>query len=136
MVRFYIMYLFSSAALWKILRGIVFDKSHLKILLVQMDLWHAKNESWYSPIFKLYTTYLWISYTSMILVIILQLSFLIGFVTKKYDKWLFLLFLFFCLANQIVFRHFFFELLILGMTLLFVPKRLEIEYGVSGEKAL
>jgi len=121
MTRYYIMYLFASAALWKIFRGVSFDFNHLNSLMFQMNIWHAQEDPWYAWIFNLYTTHEWLSYFSMFAVIVLQLAFIVGFLTKKYDKWLLFLFIFFCVVDFIVFRHFFFELLVLTLSLLYYP---------------
>lgn len=122
MARYYVMYLFVSAAFWKILRGVPFEKYHLRNLLLQLNVWHAEREHWYARVFKLFTSNLWLSYLCMQAVIALQLFFIIGFISKKYDKWLLYLFVFFCIADYIVFRHFFFELLILCLPFLYPSK--------------
>ena len=127
MARYYVMYIFASAALWKILRGIPFDINHLQSLQFQNNIWYTLQDSWYAWVFKLSTANKWISYCCMQIVIILQLSFVIGFITKKYDKWLIGLFVFFCIADYVVFRHFFFELTVLILPLLVPFKNMDLD---------
>lgn len=118
--RYYWLYIFSSAALWKIFRGTVFYKEQLSNILKsqQLDLLLQNPDSMQARAVQYLIAHPGISHTVLIANVILQLSFLIGFFTKRYDAVLFCVAIIFCVANYFVMSIVSAELLILNLTLI------------------
>ena len=119
-VRYYWLYIFASAALWKILRGSFFYTEQLSNILKsqQLDLLLQKPDSLQTHIVQYLIANPHVSHWVLATNVIVQLSFLIGFFTKKYDSLLFVLAIVFCVANYFVMNIVSAELLILNLTLL------------------
>jgi hypothetical protein len=119
-VRYYFLYIFSSAALWKILRGSAFYHDQLSNILKQQQI----NLLLQNPAgYKAHIAQFLIShpdFSHMVLLgnVLLQLSFSIGFFTKKFDRYLFWIAILFVVANFLVMGILSMELLILDLTLL------------------
>ena len=118
LIRFYICFIFSSAAFWKIGRGSFWHESQFQniIRLQHSELLtlEPKNSEYYNFIDFLLnnnqiSTFLWI------LAVILQLCFIIGFFTKKYDYLLLLNLLVFLLSDFIIMNISFYEYTILSV---------------------
>jgi len=119
-VRYYFLYIFSSAALWKILRGSAFYHDQLTNILKsqQINLLLQNPDSLKGHIAQYLIAHTNASYAILLVNVALQLSFLIGFFTKKYYKLLFILSIIFVVANFLVMGILSMELLILNLTLL------------------
>jgi hypothetical protein len=119
-VRYYLLYIFSSAALWKILRGSAFYHDQLSNILKaqQIDLLLQNPDSFKAHIAQYLIANSGVSHLLLIVNIILQLIFILGFFTKKFDMLLFALSVIFVIANYYVMGIMSFELLILNLTLL------------------
>ena len=87
-LRYYFFYLFTSAAIWKFTQHGVFNKQQLSnILLVQhKEILTAQVTTYQNFIYWL-INHASVSYTLYVAATLLELSFIIGFFTKKYD-WL------------------------------------------------
>lgn len=118
--RYYLLYVFSSAAVWKALRGSAFYKEQLSNILKhqQLDLLLQQPESLRASIVQYLITNPEISHLVLLVNVIVQLSFMVGFVTKKFDSILFALAIVFCTANYFVMNIVSAEILILNLTLL------------------
>jgi hypothetical protein len=116
--RFYTCFIFSSAAFWKIGRGTFWQESQFQnILRVQHSellALDSKNSVYFKFIDFIINNYE-ISNLLWLFAIILQLSFLIGFFTKKYDHILLLNLLIFILTDFILMNICFFEYIILSV---------------------
>jgi hypothetical protein len=119
-VRYYTLFIFVSAAFWKIVRGNIFDPFHMLNILRSQHaqfLWeqpaaiHAQIIRWLMQFPGFCQGILWSG-------VCVQLVFAIGFFTKKYDRLLLILMVLFVIVNYGVMRIVSFELLILGLTLL------------------
>ena len=118
--RYYLLYIFASAALWKILRGSAFYHDQLSnILKAQaIDLLLQNPDNYKAHFAQYLISHTGISHVLLLANVVLQLSFLTGFFTKKYDMILFWLAITFVVANYYVMGIISFELLILNLTLL------------------
>ncbi len=118
--RFYLLYIFSSAALWKLLRGAVFYPDQLSNILKsqQLDLLLQQPNSFAAAVAHYLIVHPGISHLVLIANVLLQLSFLVGFFTKRFDTALLFLLILFVLANYFVMGIVSSEILILGITLL------------------
>jgi len=119
-VRYYWLYIFASAALWKILRGSVFYADQLSNILKaqQLDLQLQQPDSFQAQVVQYLIANPQVSHWVLIVNVLVQFSFLIGFFTKKFDTLLFVLAIVFCAANYFVMSIVSAELLILNLTLL------------------
>jgi hypothetical protein len=120
LVRYYFLYLFASAAFWKIFRGSVFYTEQLSNILKsqQLNLLLQNPDSIKAHIAQYLIANPQVSHVLLIATILLQLSFLSGFFTRRFDMILFWLAIVFCVANYLVMGIISFELLILNLTLL------------------
>ena len=119
-VRYYFLYMFSSAALWKILRGSAFYHDQLSDILKQqqVNLLLQNSAGFKAHIAQFLIAHNDVSHILLLANVMLQLSFGIGFFTKKYDRILFWLAILFVVANFFVMGILSMELLILDLTLL------------------
>lgn len=128
-IRYYIAFVFISAALWKLLRGGVFiDGIMVEILKLQHLTSLIENpSSFYSSFILHLIEHPLISQGILLFAIVLQLTFIIAFRTKKYDFFLFALFFLFFLGDWIVMGISFFEFYAFGI-FLYPWKSIEVEY--------
>ena len=119
-VRYYLLFIFASAAIWKITRGSVWlddqmvltlKSQHITFMLFNQDSWQ------YNFILYLLNNPDILNLLQIVVVLV-QIAFFTGFFTKKYDTQLFLLFILFLVSNYFIMRVNFFELTIMGVTLL------------------
>lgn len=118
--RYYLLYVFASAALWKILRGSVFYQQQLSNILKhqQLDLLLQQPQSYLAHWVQYLITHPEITHLVLVANVVVQLCFLVGFFTKKFDSLLFVLSIIFCAANYFVMGITSTELLVLNLTLL------------------
>ncbi|HWB63595.1 MAG TPA: hypothetical protein VG603_08815 [Chitinophagales bacterium] len=118
--RYYLFYVFVSAALWKIFRGSVFytdqlsnilKAQHVTLLLQNGDIFRAHLAQYL-------IAHPGVSHIVLMVNVLLQLSFAIGFFTRKYDIPLLILAIVFTWANFFVMSIISAELLILTLALL------------------
>lgn len=118
--RYYLLYIFASAALWKIMRGSAFHAEQLPAILKmqQLQLQLELPNSFRAAVSQYLITHVNLTHTVLLLNTILQLSFVVGFVTKKHDNWLLFAFVLFVASNYLVMGIMSTELLVLGFTLI------------------
>jgi hypothetical protein len=118
--RYYLLYIFVSAALWKIMRGSLFYPLQLSNILKaqQLDLLLQNPDSIRAAIASYLISNPTISHYILYVNVLVQASFTIGFFTKKFDTLLLVVMLAFCVANYFVMGISSFELLILSILLL------------------
>ncbi len=118
--RYYLLYIFASAALWKIFRGSVFYQEQLSNILKhqQLDLLLQQSQSYQAHCVQYLIAHPEISHAVLIVNVVVQLCFAFGFFTKKFDSLLFILAIVFCAANYFVMGITSTELLVLNLTLL------------------
>jgi hypothetical protein len=118
--RYYFLYIFASAALWKILRGSAFYQDQLSNILKsqQLNLLLQNPNTLKAHVVQYLIANPGVSHMVLLVNVLVQLSFIAGFFTKKYDRVLLALAIIFCIANYFVMSIISAELLILGLTLL------------------
>jgi hypothetical protein len=118
--RYYLLYIFSSAALWKIFRGSVFYQLQLSDILKsqQIDLLIQNPQTIKAHCVGYLIAHPETAHIILLANVLVQLSFLAGFFTRKFDSFLFVLAIIFCIANYYVMSILSAELLILNLTLL------------------
>lgn len=120
-LRYFLLFFFASSGIWKFVQGGVFNTlqmsnillfQHKELLVVTPQHWYAQFIFWLveNPI---------ISYSLYLIATIIELSFVVGFFTKKYDKLLLFAFLLFLVFDHFVMRIPYYEVAPLLLTLLF-----------------
>ncbi len=104
--RYYFLYIFASAAIWKIARGAVFNGEEMsRILLVHhADLLTGTCSSISCRFYQWLILRPALSQLLFIAGALLEASFLIGFFTRRFDRWLILGAAVFVLADLLVMR--------------------------------
>lgn len=122
--RYYLLYIFVSAALWKILRGTAFLPEQLSNILKaqQLPMLLQEPDSFNAQIVRCLIVRPEVSHILLLLNVLVQSVFLVGFFTKKFDSVLLWLAILFCAANYFVMNIVSAELLVLGVTLLNMDK--------------
>ena len=113
-MRFYVMFIFASSAMWKIVRGAIFDNDQFVNILRNQHLEHLVlfPNHITSQIADWLIMHQNISYIFYLLIALLQLSFLTGFFTRKYDRYLLAGMLLFILGDFLVMRVEYWEFLV------------------------
>jgi hypothetical protein len=119
-VRYYFFFIFASASLWKICRGSAFDPHQLSNILMAQHAQYMYDypDSIFTQMYAYLISHYQVSFAMMFTVVLVQLGFLGGFFTKKYDRIYFVLLIVFCLLNYIVMHVYSFDLLIFLLVLL------------------
>jgi len=120
-VRYYWLMIFASAALWKIARGSAFFEPQLSHILLsqQADLLIQHASNWRAEWVLYLIQHPSFSHKILLLNVALQLLFVVGFFTVKYDLLLGALTLLFVVSNYLLMGIFSAELLVLNLFLLF-----------------
>jgi len=105
-LRYYVCFIFSSAALWKIARGGVFDSDQM---ILTLKAQHIDNFVHYPEHFITLIVGWLISnpnFCQFLLIgaVLLQSCFVLGFITKKYDRLLLFLLMIFILSDFLIMR--------------------------------
>ncbi len=117
--RYYFLYIFISAALWKLFRGAVFNPNEMsRILLLQhSDLLSGDCSGWVCRTYSWLIDHPGAAQWLYVGGAVVEASFLIGFFTRRYDRLLLLLAFVFVVADLLVMRIPYWTLLLGGVTL-------------------
>lgn len=116
--RYYFLYIFVSAALWKIARGAVFNGQEMsRILIVHHDDLLAAGNGLASRVYTWLIGHPAMAQLLYLGGVALEACFAIGFFTRRYDRLLLGLALLFVVADQLVMRIPYWSLLLGGVTL-------------------
>ncbi len=121
-LRYFTLWVYSSAFLWKLLRGSLFHYEQGVANFMNENATHiALNpDAWTTGIYMFFITHPGLSFAASVLAILAEGLFIIGFFTKKYDWWWFVLPIIFHTMTYLFIHVMFYELLILNLT--FLPK--------------
>ena len=118
-LRYFFLYFFASAGLWKVRHGSVFLPSemsgillgqHIQLLTNSPDYWQSKFILWL-------INNAWVSYSLYVSATAIELFFMVGFFTKKLDKLLILLFVVFLITDHLIMRIPYYEVMPFLITL-------------------
>lgn len=118
--RYYLLYIFASAALWKLLRGSAFEPEQMVSILKaqQLDVLLQQPGSIRAAIAQYLIAHPALAHGVLVTNVLLQLSFMVGFFTRRFDSVLLMLCVVFVVANYFAMSIVSAELLILCITLL------------------
>ncbi len=114
LVRYFFILIFSSAALWKIRAGGIFNIEQLSGILIKQHTAYLTSApgDWFSRFVNFLILHPVLGYCIYLASTIGELIFIIGFFTKKYDKLLCLVFLLFVLLDLFLMRINYFSWLV------------------------
>jgi hypothetical protein len=101
-----VLFIFASSAMWKIVRGAIFESDQFVNILRNQHFEHMVlfPDHISTHIAEWLITHQEAAYIFYLLIAMLQLSFVIGFFTGKYDRWLLIAMLLFVLGDFLVMR--------------------------------
>jgi len=116
-LRYYTCFIFASAGCWKLWKGGLFQAGQMQHILARQ---HAAafvfhQSSWRMPLIEFLVSHASLAQGILIAAVILQLAFLIGFFTRKFDKLLLLLFFAFFLGDFLLMGMSFYPTYVLGL---------------------
>ena len=137
-LRYFFLFFFVSAALWKFYQGGIFNTPQMSgILLMQhKEFLVSAPGHWYTQCIYWVVRHPLFGYGLYVGATIMELSFAIGFFTEKYDRFLLLIFALFLISDFIVMRIPYFEILPLALPLLFSKYAEPVEAIQSGPMAV
>ena len=105
-VRYFFLYYFASAGVWKIIAGGLFHPMQMSsILLVQhKEILISGTPGWMTDVYKWFIVHPAISHSFYVASTIFELSFIIGFFTKRLDVLLILFYLLFLIMDSLLMR--------------------------------
>jgi hypothetical protein len=114
LMRYYILFVFTSASLWKILRGVAWDPRHMHLTLKAQHIDNFVNwpDHYITKLIASIIAHPSYCTTLFLLAVVSQLLFFTGFITKKYDKLLAILMLIFILSDYLVMRIEYWEFIV------------------------
>jgi len=118
--RFYFLYIFFSAAFWKIARGAVFNPEEMSNILLSQhaDVLASGCSSFSCRTYLYLIAHPVLSYLLYLAGVLLEASFAVGFFTRKFDKVLFFIAVLFFALDLWVMRISYWPIMVGGMLLL------------------
>lgn len=119
-LRYYILFVYASAGLYKVFRGSLFNRDQMTGIIegTQLDLFLADPDGWHAQLFTWLLQNEWAGWALFALATLLELVFLVGYFTRRYDVWLFVTAISLHIGFWSTMRFFAFELIVLDLTLL------------------
>lgn len=120
-LRYFFLFFFASSGIWKFVQGGIFNFQQMSnVLLFQhKELLVATPQHWYARLIMWLVENPAISYPLYAIATLIELFFIVGFFTRKYDRLLIKLFLVFLILDHFVMRIPYYEVLPLALTLFF-----------------
>jgi hypothetical protein len=124
-MRYFCLYIYADAFIHKALigHGLFFAPNGAEFIKTNQALFMLRHpDSCFTRLYTLFITHPLLAYAGLLCMVLLQGSMLTGFFTRKYDRQLFWIPFIFHTVNLLFIDVFFYELLILNLTLLPVSK--------------
>jgi hypothetical protein len=117
--RWYFLYIFASAAIWKLARGAIFNGHEMSRILLahHTDLLTGDCTSITCRLYTWLIIHPICSYSLYLGAMLLEAVFLIGFFTRRFDRWLIVLAIVFVIADWLLMRIPYWSLLLGTITL-------------------
>lgn len=128
-LRYFFLYFFCSAGVWKIVQGGVFNPLQLSAILLEQhkELLTSSPRYWLSQWYQWLIEHHLVSYALYLLVDVMELSFIVGFFTRRFDRLLLSFYLLFLFANHLIMRIPYYEtmpfLLLLYLQPIAIPRQ-------------
>lgn len=123
-IRFVFLFFLASAGIWKIRNGGIFNPEQMSgvLLLQHSQMLVTAPSSFLSEIYYWLIQHPIAGYMLYLAATLLELVFIVGFFTRKADRWLLLLFFVFLLADMFIMRIKYWEVMHLAIPLFFTNK--------------
>jgi hypothetical protein len=124
-LRYFFLFFFVSAAIWKVVQGGIFSISQMSgVLLYQhKELLTSSSTYWQSNFLLWLIQRPHLSYLLYLSAALLELSFIVGFFTRKYDSLLLVLLVIFLVMDHLIMRIPYYEIVPLALTLVFSKEK-------------
>ena len=111
-LRYFFLFVFASAGIWKIVQGGIFNVGQMSgVLLYQhKEFLVSSPNNWFAHLTYFLINHPIVGYLLYLAGTILELFFLVGFFTRKADRWLIAGFILFVLLDLLVMRIYYWEL--------------------------
>jgi hypothetical protein len=129
-LRFFFLFFFVSSGIWKIVNGGVFNLSQMSGILLEQhkELLVNSIDYWQTKLFEWLIKNQVISYGLYLIATLMELSFIIGFFSRRYDKLLAVIFIMFLIGDYLIMRIPYFEVMPLLLTLYLPRPRIILTY--------
>lgn len=119
-LRFFFIFFFASSGVWKITQGGVFYPGQMSgVLLFQHKEYLVTSKDWYTRFVYFLVRRPQLSFVLYVGAAMLELFFFVGFFTRRYDKFLIVLFIVFLLLDNLFMRIPYWEVTPFFITLVF-----------------
>lgn len=124
-LRYFFLFFFFSAALWKFYQGGVFEPLQMSGILLEQhkDLLVTDAQGWYASFIYWLIQHPVAGRILYLCATVFELIFIVGFFTRKYDRLLLLLFCLFLVMDVLVMKIPYYEVLALCLPFLFSEKK-------------
>jgi hypothetical protein len=104
-LRYFFLFFFASAGLWKIVQGGLFNIDQMSgVLLLQHKEYLTSSNNWHTTFIYWLINHHTISYLLYLAGLLVELVFIAGFFTKKYDRYLVAAFIAFLVMDLLIMR--------------------------------
>lgn len=119
-LRYYILFVYTSAGLYKVFRGSWFNMDQMTGIIenTQLELFLAAPDGWHAQLFTWLLQHQTVSWLLFLLATILEVVFIVGYFTRRYDVRLFVTAMSLHIGFYFTMRFFAFELIVLDLALL------------------
>ena len=119
-MRYFVLFIYASAGLYKVVRGSWCNTEQMTGIIegTQLELFLAAPESWHAQFFVWLLQHGTVSWLLFVLATVMEVAFIVGFFTRRYDTWLFIAAWTLHLGFWFTMRFFAFELIVLDLALL------------------
>jgi len=119
-LRYYVLFIYTSAGLYKVVRGSWLNRDQMTMIIekTQLDLLLSQPENWHALFFTWMLHHEWASWSLFGMATVLELSFVIGFFTRRWDLGLFCTAITLHIGFYFTMDFFAFELIVLDLMLL------------------
>ena len=132
--RYFFLYFFLSAGIWKIANGSIFNPDQLSAILLDQhkEMLTNSTDYWLSHFYQFIINHKHVFLILMYLTVtLMELSFIIGFFTKRFDGVLIIIYFVFLFADYFIMRIPYFETLPFVLTLYSYPGKILSEKRVK-----
>jgi hypothetical protein len=119
-IRYYLIFVMISAAFYKLVNGAICFPSHFSNVLMAQhaDIGILHTHTLTTDIAQILIAYPYVGWIVFIMLFLLQSVFVIGFFTKKFDAYLFVLVIVFVVLDYLIMRIWALDMILLAYTLI------------------
>lgn len=132
-LRYFFLFFFASAGLWKIFTGSVFNTEQMTGILIYQhaDLLLTSPDDWQTNMIEWLIDHQAVGFILYLSATVLELAFIIGFFTRKYDHLLIFATILFLLFDQLIMRIPYYDILPFLITLRIATMHQDLPFHVA-----